>query len=49
MQLKPPHTVEGDKVPVVHMKNMFGKTVWLSSASSKCGIVLLKDLGALGA
>lgn len=48
VQLKLPHTVEGDKVPVVHMRNMLGKTVCLSPTSSKCGIVLLKNLGALG-
>lgn len=28
-------TVEGDKVPVVHMKNMLGKAVWVTPASGK--------------
>ena len=28
-------TVEGDKVPVVYVKNMLGKTVWVSPASGK--------------
>ncbi|RMC09864.1 hypothetical protein DUI87_13651 [Hirundo rustica rustica] len=48
-QSKPPHTVEGVKVSVVHMRHVLEKTVWISPASSKCkpihGIVLLKDLG----
>jgi len=35
-QSKLPHPVEGDKVPVVHMRNMLGKTVWVSPASGKC-------------
>ncbi|RMB89198.1 hypothetical protein DUI87_34460 [Hirundo rustica rustica] len=26
---------DGDKVPVVHMRGMLGKTVWINSASSK--------------
>ncbi|PKU28243.1 hypothetical protein llap_21453 [Limosa lapponica baueri] len=34
-QSKLPHTIEGDRVPVVHMKNMLGKTVWVSPASAK--------------
>ena len=29
------HTVEGDEVPVVHIKNMLGKTVWVTPASGK--------------
>ena len=29
------HTVEGDKVPVVHVKNMLGKAVWVIPASEK--------------
>ncbi|XP_051655122.1 uncharacterized protein LOC127476333 [Manacus candei] len=29
------HTVDGDKVPVVHMRGMLGKTVWISPTSSK--------------
>lgn len=29
------HTVEGDKVPVVHIKNMLVKTVWVIPASGK--------------
>jgi len=32
-QEKLPRTVEGDKVPVKHMKNMLGKTVWVSPTS----------------
>ena len=28
-------TVEGDKVSVVHIKNMLGKTVWVTPASGK--------------
>lgn len=28
-------TVDGDKVPVVHVKNMLGKTVWATPASGK--------------
>ncbi|KAK4810688.1 LOW QUALITY PROTEIN: hypothetical protein QYF61_007488 [Mycteria americana] len=28
-------TVEGDKVPVVHIKNMLGKAVWVTPASGK--------------
>ncbi|PKU31627.1 hypothetical protein llap_18070 [Limosa lapponica baueri] len=28
-------TVEGDKVPVVHVKNMLGKPVWVTLASGK--------------
>ena len=34
-QSKPKPPVEGDKVPVVHMQNMLGKTVWVSPASGK--------------
>ena len=29
------HTVKGDKVPVVHVKNMLGKAVWVLPASGK--------------
>ncbi|XP_029820605.1 uncharacterized protein LOC115307985 [Manacus vitellinus] len=29
------HTVDGDKAPVVHMRGMLGKTVWISPTSSK--------------
>ncbi|KAK4819214.1 hypothetical protein QYF61_027044 [Mycteria americana] len=29
------HTVEGDKVPVVHIKSMLGKTVWVIPALGK--------------
>ncbi|GAB0210035.1 hypothetical protein GRJ2_003469300 [Grus japonensis] len=51
-QSKLPQPVEGDKVPVVCMKNMLGKTVWVSPASGKgnplCRRVLLRDQGALG-
>jgi len=34
-QSKPQRPVEGDKVPVVHMRNMLGKTVWVNPASGK--------------
>ena len=29
------HTVDGDKAPVVHMKNMLGKTIWVTPALGK--------------
>ena len=29
------HTVEGDKAPVVHVKSMMGKAVWVLPASGK--------------
>ncbi|KAK4820268.1 hypothetical protein QYF61_022838 [Mycteria americana] len=29
------HTVEGDKVPLVHIKNMLGEAVWVTPASGK--------------
>jgi len=45
-------TVEGHKVPVVHIKNTLGKTVWVIPTLGKGkpihGILLLRDLGALG-
>ncbi|GAB0176375.1 hypothetical protein GRJ2_000102700 [Grus japonensis] len=48
-QSKFPHPVEGDKVPVVRMKNMLGKTVWVISASGKgkpiCGIAFAQGPG----
>ncbi|GAB0188949.1 hypothetical protein GRJ2_001360200 [Grus japonensis] len=48
-QSKLPHPVEGDKVPVVRMKNMLGKTVWVISASGKgkpiCGIAFAQGPG----
>ncbi|GAB0192637.1 hypothetical protein GRJ2_001729100 [Grus japonensis] len=48
-QSKLPRPVEGDKVPVVHMKNMLGKTVWVISASGKgkpiCGIAFAQGPG----
>jgi len=34
-QSKLARTVEGDKVPIVHMKNTLGKTIWVSPASGK--------------
>ena len=34
-QSKLPCPVEGEKVPLVHMRNMLGKTVWVSPASGK--------------
>jgi len=51
-QSKLPHPVEGDKVPIMHMKNMLGKTVGVSPASGKrkpsVELLLLKDLGTPG-
>ncbi|GAB0179346.1 hypothetical protein GRJ2_000399900 [Grus japonensis] len=48
-QSKLPCPVEGDKVPVVRMKNMLGKTVWVISASGKgkpiCGIAFAQGPG----
>ena len=42
------HTVEGDRVPVVHI-NMLGKTVWVIPASGKgkpiCGIAFAQGPG----
>ena len=29
------HIVKGDKIPVVHVKNMLGKAVWVFPASGK--------------
>ena len=29
------HTVKGDKVPVIHVKNMLGKAVWVLPAFGK--------------
>ena len=34
-QSKPQHSSEGDKVPVVHMWNVLGKTVWVNPTSGK--------------
>ena len=34
-QSKLPCPVEGDKIPIVHMRNMLGKTVWVSLGSGK--------------
>ncbi|GAB0205179.1 hypothetical protein GRJ2_002983500 [Grus japonensis] len=48
-QSKFPHPVEGDKVPVVRMKNMLGKTVWVIPTSGKgkpiCGIAFAQGPG----
>ncbi|RMB96949.1 hypothetical protein DUI87_26528 [Hirundo rustica rustica] len=33
-QAEPLHTIDGDKVPVVHARGLLGKTVWIKSASS---------------
>ncbi|GAB0207918.1 hypothetical protein GRJ2_003257500 [Grus japonensis] len=48
-QSKLPCPVEGDKVPVVRMKNMLGKTVWVIPASGKgkpiCGIAFAQGPG----
>ena len=44
-------TVEGDKIPVGHIKSMLGKTVWVIPASSKgkpiCGIVFAQGPGCI--
>ncbi|GAB0208180.1 hypothetical protein GRJ2_003283700 [Grus japonensis] len=46
---KLPHPVEGDKVPIVRMKNMLVKIVWVSPASDKskpiCGIAFAQGPG----
>jgi len=34
-QSKPFHAVEADKVPAVHLRNMLGRTIWVSPASGK--------------
>ena len=34
-QSEPLHTVEGDRDPLMHVKNMLGKTVWVIPASGK--------------
>jgi len=34
-QSKRQRPVEGDEVPVVHMRNILGKTVWVNPASGK--------------
>ena len=43
------HFVEGDKVPVVHVKSMLGKAVWVLPASRKgkplCGTVFAQGPG----
>ncbi|GAB0183648.1 hypothetical protein GRJ2_000830100 [Grus japonensis] len=48
-QSKLPRPVEGDKVPVVRMKNMLGKTVWVIPASGKgkpiCGTAFAQGPG----
>ena len=45
-------TVEGDKVPVVHVKNMLGKAVWVTPGSAKSspfvGLFSPRDLAAPG-
>ncbi|RMB93234.1 hypothetical protein DUI87_30356 [Hirundo rustica rustica] len=49
-QSEPLHTVDGDKVPVVHMKGILGKTVWINPTSSKSrpirGIVFAQGPGS---
>ncbi|RMB88019.1 hypothetical protein DUI87_33965 [Hirundo rustica rustica] len=49
-QSEPLHTVDGDKVPVVHMKGILGKTVWINPTSSKGrpirGIVFVQGPGS---
>ncbi|RMC04415.1 hypothetical protein DUI87_19237 [Hirundo rustica rustica] len=53
-QSEPLHTVDGDKDPVVHMKGILGKTVWINPTSGKGrpirGIIFAqgKDLVPLG-
>ena len=48
-QSEPLCAVEGDGVPVVHIKNMLGKTVWVLRASGKgkptCGIAFAQGPG----
>nr|XP_031363461.1 uncharacterized protein K02A2.6-like [Lonchura striata domestica] len=48
-QSEPLHTVDGDKVPVVHIKGILGKTVWINPTSGKdkpiCGIVFAQGPG----
>jgi len=48
-QLKPQCPVERDKVPVVHMRNMLRKTVWVSPTLGKgtpfCVIVFAQGTG----
>jgi len=43
------HSVKGDKVPVVHVKNMLGKAGWVCPASGKdkplCGTFFAKGPG----
>ena len=43
-------TVEGDKVPVVHVKSMLGKAAWVLPASGKgkplCGTVFAQRPGS---
>ncbi|RMB91353.1 hypothetical protein DUI87_32144 [Hirundo rustica rustica] len=50
-QSEPLHTVDGDKVPVVHMKGILGKTVWINPTSGKGrpihGIVFAQGPGSL--
>ena len=50
-QSKLPCPVELNKVPVVYMRNMLGRTVWVSpraKVNPSKGFLLLKDLGVLG-
>lgn len=48
-QSKPLHTVDGNKVPVEHMKDILGKTVWISPTWGKAkpihGIVFAQGPG----
>ncbi|RMB88620.1 hypothetical protein DUI87_35008 [Hirundo rustica rustica] len=48
-QAEPLHTIDGDKVPVVHARGLLGKTVWIKSASSSdkpiCGVVFAQGPG----
>ncbi|RMB93146.1 hypothetical protein DUI87_30468 [Hirundo rustica rustica] len=48
-QAEPLHTIDGDKVPVVHARGLLGKTVWIKSASSTdkpiCGVVFAQGPG----
>ena len=45
------HTVEGDKVPVVHVKSTLGKAIWVFPASGKgrpvCGTVFGQGPGSI--
>lgn len=45
------HTIEGDKVPMVHIRNILGTTVWVIPVSGKgkpaCGLAFAQGLGCM--